>query len=341
MSYPFRILQRPAALFAWLKQRFRAHNALADEIALLTNYSSDTIYRLRYATMHYDYISPAVVRLLGYTPQELKQCGIRSLILETRIVSDSLRTVTSFEPLENARERGEVSKWQADYRMRTKDGREIWVSDISYPWYGAGGAIIGSIGSLRDITERVQAEARLREEMERMGDRDALTGLSSRRHFFERLEEELKRLRRSGEDMAVLLIDIDHFKKVNADFGERIGDLVIQEVAHIITGCLRETDIGARIGGEEYGVILPATAASGAAWVAERIRSGVSHHIFQFDGGEEHLMGCTVSIGVASARQDAGHSVDALYAIADRRLFIAKRTGRNRVSLDEVTLEDA
>src|SRR5262245_45828274 len=113
----------------------RGMRALQDEVALLTTYSSDTIYRLRYDTMQYDYLSPAVERLLGYTPEEIRQMPFRDLILETRIVSEALKAVDSFEPYEDSRKRGEVKKWQADYLMQTKDSRQIWVSDVSYPWF--------------------------------------------------------------------------------------------------------------------------------------------------------------------------------------------------------------
>ncbi len=311
--------------------------ALKDEIALLTSYSTDTIYRLRYETMRYDYISPAVTRLLGYTPEEISALNFRDLIQETRIVSDTMTPVRSFEPYEKSRKLGEVSKWQADYLMVTKDGERIWVADISYPWFGEDGAIIGSIGSLRDITSRVEAEARSRDEIERMATTDALTGLYSRAMFFTRLEEELKRLKRSFEDLSVLVLDIDYFQKVNADFGHQVGDQVIREVGKQFAACLRATDAGARLGGDEFGAILPDTPASGAAWVAERIRSTVANHIFHF--GDDDLVGLTVSIGVGAARFDQHMDAGRLHAFADRRLFIAKKTGRNCVSMDEVVEE--
>jgi PAS domain S-box-containing protein len=108
--------------------------------------------------MKYDYVSPAVKRLLGYSAAELKRMGLRKLILETRIIGGGIKKVRSYKPLEENRKRGEVVKWQADYLVKTKDGRKIWVSDISHPWFDKKGAIIGSIGSLRDITDRVEAE---------------------------------------------------------------------------------------------------------------------------------------------------------------------------------------
>ncbi|NBX03701.1 MAG: diguanylate cyclase [Alphaproteobacteria bacterium] len=310
-------------------------NELRDELALLTAYSTDAVYRLRYDTMDYDYISPSIRRLLGYNAAELKKIGIRSLIIETRIVADSMRTVTSMIPLEDARKRGEVSKWQADYLMKTKDGKKIWVSDISYPWFDDAGTIIGSIGSLRDITDRVAAETEAKEEIARMASTDLLTGLASRGMFFSRLEDEMRRIKRNREELSVLLIDMDYFKNINNNYGQDVGDQVLCGVAKIIRSCLRETDLSARIGGEEFGVILPETPASGAFWVAERIRSSVASETFAL-GDENHLFGCTVSIGIASANMSSEIDAGELYKMADQRLYIAKHTGRNQVSMDEL-----
>ncbi|MDE3060559.1 MAG: GGDEF domain-containing protein, partial [Pseudomonadota bacterium] len=119
------------------------------------------------------------------------------------------------------------------------------------------------------------------------------------------------------------------------NYGQQIGDRVLQGIARIIASCLRETDTGARVGGGEFGVILPETPASGAYWVGERIRSSVAQETFNL-GEENHLFGCTVSIGIASARFDQNLDANTLYKIADQRLYIAKHTGRNQVSLDEL-----
>jgi diguanylate cyclase (GGDEF)-like protein/PAS domain S-box-containing protein len=308
---------------------------LKAELSLLASYSTDTIYRLRYDTMQYDYVSPSVVRLLGFSQEEISKMNIRSLILETRMVAAAMKPVESFLALEEVRKRGDVNKWQADYLMRTKDGRKIWVSDISYPWFGESGAIIGSVGSLRDITDRVEAEESAKAEIARLADTDRLTGLSSRAVFFTKLEDELRRIKRNREDLSVMIIDMDHFKNVNNNYGQAVGDKVLQGVAKIIQSCLRETDTGARIGGEEFSVVLPETPATGAYWVAERIRSSVAKETFAL-GEENHLFGCTASIGIASARFDQNLDAGELFKIADQRLYIAKHTGRNQVSMDEI-----
>jgi len=335
--------KKTAVIRRYIRKKAKAHDlrrssSLAElkaEIELLTSYSTDTIYRLRYDTMKYDYISPNVLRLLGYSPEEMKTLNIRTLILETRIITDAMRTVKSFQPLEENRKKGEVSKWQADYLMRTKDGRRIWVSDISYPWFDQTGAIIGSVGSLRDITDRVEAETAAQEEMLRLSTCDILTGLSNRHVFFTRLEDELKRNRRSHEDLSILLIDIDHLRRINDEHGNEAGDAVIKGVAEIIHACLRETDVGARMGGEEFGVLLPNTPAAGSYWVAERIRTNVAKKNFGFGDGRE-LLGCTVSIGLASAHFDENMDAHSLYKAVDTRLYIAKHTVRNQVSMDEL-----
>src|SRR5262249_23501493 len=151
---------------------------------------------------------------------------------------------------------------------------------ISYPWFNEQGTIIGSVGSLRDITDRVQAESAAKEEIARALATDQLTGLATRRVFFTKLEDEIKRIRRSREDLSVLLVDMDYFKNINNNYGQEVGDEVLRSVSRIIAACLRETDTGARTSGGEFGIILPGTPASGAFWVGERIRSSVAKETF-------------------------------------------------------------
>lgn len=305
-------------------------NELKSEVALLTSYSTDVIYRLRYDSMKYDYISPSVTKLLGYSCEEMQRINIRNLIVETKIVNDGMKTVDSFDKLEDTRKKGEVSKWQADYLIKTKDGRRIWVSDISYPWFDESGAIVGSVGSLRDISERIDAENKVKEELKRIANTDPLTGIANRRVFFEKAEEELKRIRRGRGEFSMLLMDIDHFKKINDSYGHDVGDFILIEVTKVIAKCLREIDVPARLGGEEFGVFLPETNAQGALHVAERIRSAIAKHIFTADS-QNTPIGCTMSIGITTARFDDEIDATRMYKMADTRLYIAKNSGRNQV----------
>lgn len=308
---------------------------LREELDLYTSYSVDTIYRLRYDTMSYDTISPSVTRLLGFTPQEMKQLSFRNLILETRVVTDGMKSVESFDALEQKRKAGDVSKWEADYLIRTKEGGKKWISDISYPWFDKQGAIIGSIGSLRDISDRIRAETEVREKLAAIANADALTGFANRRAYFDMLERELRLIHRTGNDLSILLVDLDYFHDIGKKYGHDVSDFVLIEVSKIIHGCLRETDFAARLDGEEFGIILPDTPKEGAYWVAERIRSAVMRHMFSA-GVDKAPLGCTVCVGVASAAPGVEIDAAAFYKDADTRLYIAKNTGRNQVAADDM-----
>ena len=308
---------------------------LQEELDLLTSYGGDMVYRLRYQDMKYDYISPAVTGLLGFSVEEMKKINFRSLIVETKLVTDGMKMVQSFDELEAMRKQGDVNKWQADYLIRTKDGSKIWVSDISHPWFDDNGNVVGSIGSLRDITDRVIAEEQTRQELDRIANTDALTSIPNRREFFHELNRELKRIHRSGEDVSILLVDVDNFKQINQDHGRDVGDKVLIEITQVIHGCLRETDMQARIGGEEFGIILTGAASQGATWVAERLRHAIVHHEFSI-GLDKATVACTISVGIASAAPGEEKDSSELYKLADTRLYIAKNTGHNQVSVDDV-----
>ena len=306
-----------------------------DELNLLTSYSSDTVYRLRYNSMTYDYVSPAITRLLGFSADEMKKINFRSLILETKMVSNGMKNISSFEDLEKSRKQGNVSKWQADYLMRCKDGRKIWVTDVSFPWFSERGEIIGSVGSLRDITDRVNAELKVRDEMIRIAHTDPLTGVANRHTFFSTIESELKRYRRSQRHFSMLLVDIDHFKKINDEHGHDAGDKVLLEICRLMEASVRETDVVARLDGEEFGIFLPDTPEEGAYWVADRICKEIAKHCF-FVGNSVTPVHSTVSIGVASTQGKTAPTCADIYKQADTRLYIAKHTGRNQVSVDEI-----
>jgi diguanylate cyclase (GGDEF)-like protein/PAS domain S-box-containing protein len=308
---------------------------LKKELELLTSFSTDTIYRLRYDTMEYDYISPAIQTLLGFSVEEMKKISLRELIIETRIVTDGMDRVESFSGLEQRRKDGDVNKWQADYLMRTKDGRKIWVYDVSHPWFDEKGRVIGSVGSLRDVTDRVEAENKIKEEFSKIANTDALTDLPNRREFFDRLERDMTRLRRVDSEVSILVLDIDHFKKINDTYGHDVGDSVLIEISKVINSCMRETDLASRIGGEEFGVLLPDTPVEGAGDAAERIRGAILKHNFEL-GHDKKPVAITVSIGVATAITGQDITTSELYKIADTRLYIAKNSGRNQTSVDHI-----
>ena len=169
---------------------------------------------------------------------------------------------------------------------------------------------------------------------------DGLTGVFVRRHFLERFEEEIRRAMKYGFPLSVLMLDIDHFKRYNDDFGHLVGDTTLKEVARLVRANVRNVDIVARYGGEEFAVVIPETKEEGALEVSERIRSAVARHPFRVYDEETRV---TVSLGISVYPQDIGTGVSPakseyderhlfdLLQKADRALYRAKEEGRNRI----------
>jgi len=163
--------------------------------------------------------------------------------------------------------------------------------------------------------------------------KDPLTGLANRRHFRAVLEREIDRVTRSGEAALLLMLDIDHFKKVNDTHGHLAGDVVLQSVARTLSACVRPMDTLARYGGEEFAVVLPACQAAFGRVVAERIRRAVANTPIRISPGVE--LNVTVSVGGAFAMQWIRSTTLLWTDRADHQLYQAKSAGRNRVSIEE------
>lgn len=156
---------------------------------------------------------------------------------------------------------------------------------------------------------------------------DELTGVYVRRHFLERLNEELARATYQHLKLALLMLDIDHFKSINDTLGHLVGDVVLREIARLSVSGLREIDLLARYGGEEFVIALVDTSRDMAVVVAERIRKTIeATPVYAYD----ELIKATISIGVAVYPED-GVTSDALIEAADKALYEAKQQGRNRV----------
>jgi two-component system, cell cycle response regulator len=166
---------------------------------------------------------------------------------------------------------------------------------------------------------------------------DDLTGAYNRRSMFHQLEAELSRSRRYGRSLSLLMADIDHFKKVNDQYGHLVGDQALRWVATTIQNELRSMDFLCRYGGEEFCAILPETNRPGAARAAERIRSALERQVFVTDGLNLSL---TISVGGASWTPVDKQEIPDLLARADAALMDAKRSGRNqvRIATDESTV---
>ncbi|MDA8121174.1 MAG: diguanylate cyclase [Deltaproteobacteria bacterium] len=176
----------------------------------------------------------------------------------------------------------------------------------------------------------VMENAWLYRQIARMSATDGLTGLTNHLHFVEGLQKEHARSSRYRHPYSVLMVDIDHFKKVNDVYGHPVGDIVLREVSAILSEQCRNTDLPARYGGEEFIVLLPATAIGEARIVAERIRQAVERKMF---ASPSPLVRMTVSIGISAYDPESPLGHREILKHADEALYSAKREGRNRVCL--------
>jgi diguanylate cyclase (GGDEF)-like protein len=174
-------------------------------------------------------------------------------------------------------------------------------------------------------------ETRLRESLAQQSElaaRDSLTGLFNRRKFNTHLADEIRRSRRYNRPLALIMIDIDHFKHYNDAYGHVQGDHLLQELAKVLAHSVRSTDFVARYGGEEFVIVLPETNKTCSLLAAEKIRSAVATHPFPMSGSQPGGS-LTLSMGVASYPEDMPDS-EVLVERADQALYQAKQTGRNR-----------
>jgi len=170
--------------------------------------------------------------------------------------------------------------------------------------------------------EREEAVAKLQE----YADRDGLTGIANRRYFEARLRDEYTRWQRYGGELSILLFDLDHFKKINDQFGHVVGDTVLRDMAQRVSHVVRAQDTFGRFGGEEFALLLPCTPLEDAMLVAEKIRNTIGDKPVDVQGVDVPV---TASVGGASARAGVP-AYEALINEADAALYSAKRQGRNR-----------
>ena len=320
-----------------LQMRLRLLMAHASDIIILTDLDGNRLY-----------VSPAVRDVLGIEPDRFLQLSWRDYVHE----EDRARVSEQTDAARVAR----GSRILA-FRVRHATGAEIWLEanvkhfrdrtfDLMQAEKDSGVARNcgpngdeGFVITLRDISASRQAELKLERantELAALVRKDALTGLANRRHFDEALQRTWSEALAGGWPIAVLLIDVDHFKQFNDCYGHQRGDLCLRDVAvAILSGLFHPTDVAARYGGEEFAVILPRTSTDNAAQVAERIRRAVQ------DLHRPHVASprgeLTVSVGVAAAWPVRHGDVQAVVHAADEALYMSKDEGRNRTTLLDVS----
>lgn len=315
-------------MIAQIRRRRLAEQLVARSEAqfrLLTEHASDMVTRVGPDGLR-RYASPAARRLLGIEPAEL--VGRRpqeNIHPEDQADFDAL--VAS---LRDGHEQDGLT-----YRARRADGAEIWIeSTLRLVRDPATGKADGYVGISRDVTASKEMEAKLAE----LAATDGLTGIANRRRFDEELLIEWRRAARNEQHLAVMLLDVDHFKKFNDQYGHPAGDDCLRKVASTIAAAVRRPgDRPARYGGEEFAVILPSTDLTGAVDVSERVRAAIAGLDLPHAGNEAGVV--TASIGVSAASPVAGAVPDlsGLLEAADGALYRAKRNGRNQVAAAALT----
>ena len=229
---------------------------------------------------------------------------------------------------------GKTVTYTNEHRVRCKDGSWKWVlSRGAVISRDADGQPLRMIGTHTDITERKKSEALIRHQALY----DALTDLPNRRMLRDRLEQEIKKSRRDDQLLAVLFIDLDHFKEVNDTLGHDKGDLLLIEAARRIQGCVRDADTVARMGGDEFTVILSELPHTGhLEGVLQKLLRAMED-VFQL--GMERVF-VSASIGVTLYPLDAT-DIESLFRNADQALYVAKGAGRNRFSFFTPALQEA
>jgi diguanylate cyclase len=194
-----------------------------------------------------------------------------------------------------------------------------------------------SSSELSQQLERAKQEANeLRgklEQAEREATRDVLTGLYNRKYLNKAIQALHARYQEDAAPFSVIMMDIDHFKKVNDTYGHKVGDSVLEFVGHTLTGSVKGRDVPARYGGEEFIVLLPATSSEDACKLADSIRNQVSAKTLKITKTQKTIGVVTISCGVAEIRGD--DTVDSVVDRADQALYLAKESGRNKVKSEK------
>jgi diguanylate cyclase (GGDEF)-like protein/PAS domain S-box-containing protein len=260
-------------------------------------------------------VNDALSRITGYTAEEACARSLCDLSDPRDVDVDAFQLVQLLD--------GHIQRYQVEKRYRHAWGHSVWVllsvslvrDDNDRPLH--------FIAQLQDISERKELEGHL----EHLVDHDFLTGLFNGRHFDQALAHEIRSAARYRSGGAVLLVDLDHFKAVNDQFGHKAGDDLLKTVAAALRGRIRETDVLARLGGDEFGIIVPQVDAEQAELVAEGIVNALGRQTAML---AEHQIPVTASVGVALF--DGLTNIEIL-AAADLAMYEAKEAGRNRFAV--------
>jgi len=262
------------------------------------------------------YVNPAFTALTGYNADEVIGQSTRLLHgpkTDPQTVAAARAAMEAQRPI------------RVELLNYSRDGEEFWIDTNIVPLRDTHGRVTHFATIGRDLT----ATRQLQEELRLMASTDPLTGLLNRRRFLERAEADFQRSQRYRHELAVVMLDIDHFKAINDSHGHFAGDQALIGMSRACEKLLRNTDILGRWGGEEFVILMPETPLAGAAILAERLREELAQLAVATTAGPLHF---TVSAGVAARGEPDAGITDIMHR-ADSALYAAKQRGRNRIQI--------
>jgi diguanylate cyclase (GGDEF)-like protein/PAS domain S-box-containing protein len=292
---------------------------------LLANHANDVIWTLN-QDRQFTYVSPSVFKLLGYTTEEMLNLKIDALLTKESANLANQRLDISFEKIKQNKTL--IPAVTNEYEHIRKNGTLVWTEITTTIMPDENGNHVGILGVTRDITERRKITQKLKE----LAITDSLTSLYNRRHFFDLAEKELGRAKRYQHAVSLIMLDLDFFKNVNDTYGHLAGDMALKKVAQLIKDSIRQVDIAARFGGEEFVILLPETEIQQAVLLAERLRKNVRENPLILKNGTVDV---SISIGISNKKAIDPLSVEVLIHCADQALYEAKKLGRDQVRIFE------